>query len=101
MLQAPYRQDVATPGLAWQTGGLAILRLYRPLQGARAMYTRTGFFAAVSALAIANATAPASAQTPAEYAQTAAYAAAHQNKDGGFAAKAGREVEPGRDQLGA
>ena len=30
------------------------------------------------------------AQTPAEYAQTAAYAAALQNKDGGFAATAGQ-----------
>ena len=60
------------------------------------MYTRTGFFAAVSALAIAHATAPAFAQTPAEYAQTAAYAAAHQNKDGGFAGKPG-----GKSSLGA
>jgi poly(3-hydroxybutyrate) depolymerase/prenyltransferase beta subunit len=30
------------------------------------------------------------AQTPAEFAQTAAFAAAHQNKDGGFAAKVGQ-----------
>ena len=60
------------------------------------MDTRTGFFAVVSALAMAHATAPAFAQTPAEYAQTAAYAAAHQNKDGGFAANPG-----GKSSLGA
>ena len=29
-------------------------------------------------------------QSPAEYAQTAAYAAAHQNQDGGFASKVGQ-----------
>ncbi len=34
-------------------------------------------------------TATVRGQTPAEFAQTAAFAAAHQNKDGGFAAKAG------------
>ena len=33
---------------------------------------------------------PSRGQTPAEYAETAAFAAAHQNKDGGFAGKAGQ-----------
>ena len=64
------------------------------------MNKRTGFFAAVSALAIAHAAAPAFAQTPAEYAQTAAYAAAHQNKDGGFAAKPGQKSSLGATNSG-
>jgi poly(3-hydroxybutyrate) depolymerase/prenyltransferase beta subunit len=38
---------------------------------------------------LAGVTLPAHGQTPAEFAQTAAFAAGHQNKDGGFAAKAG------------
>ena len=41
-------------------------------------------------LTLAGVCLPAHAQTPAEFAETAAYAAAHQNKDGGFAAKAGQ-----------
>ena len=49
--------------------------------------------AAISAtftlLSLAGALAPAHGQTPAEFAQTAAFAAAHQNKDGGFALKEG------------
>ena len=49
--------------------------------------------AAISAtfalLTFAAAIAPARGQTPAEFAQTAAYAAALQNKDGGFGAKVG------------
>ena len=53
------------------------------------MNQRPGFFAVISTLAIALAAAPSFAQTPAEYAQTAAFAAAHQNKDGGFATKVG------------
>jgi predicted esterase len=60
------------------------------------MNQRPGFFAVISTLAIALAAAPSFAQTPAEYAQTAAFAAAHQNKDGGFAAKVG-----GKSSLGA
>jgi prenyltransferase beta subunit/predicted esterase len=45
--------------------------------------------AAFSLLTLACGSLPAHGQTPAEFAQTAAFAAAHQNKDGGFAAKAG------------
>jgi predicted esterase len=41
-------------------------------------------------LTLVGAILPAAAQTPAEYAQTASYAAAHQNKDGGFAATSGQ-----------
>ena len=40
------------------------------------------------------------AQTPAEYAQTAAFAAAHQNKDGGFAAKVGQKSSLGATNSG-
>ena len=40
-------------------------------------------------LTLAGSLLPAHGQTPAEFSQTAAFAAAHQNKDGGFAAKAG------------
>jgi predicted esterase/prenyltransferase beta subunit len=45
--------------------------------------------AIASVLVLAGPGAGSQAQTPAEYAETAAYAAAHQNKDGGFAAKVG------------
>ena len=47
------------------------------------------FSATFTLVALAGALAPAFGQTPAEFAQTAEFAAAHQNKDGGFAAKAG------------
>src|SRR3954463_7383550 len=47
-------------------------------------------FAAIAVVALDLGAISAAAQTPAEFAQTAAYAAAHQNKDGGFAAKAGQ-----------
>ena len=40
------------------------------------------------------------AQTPAEMAQTAAFAAAHQNKDGGFAAKVGQPSSLGATNSG-
>jgi predicted esterase len=64
------------------------------------MYARLNFFVAASALAIALPLAPAFAQTPAEYAETAAYAAAHQNKDGGFAAKLGEKSSLGATNSG-
>ena len=41
-------------------------------------------------LALAGAGAPTRGQTPSEFIQTAAFAAAHQNPDGGFAAKPGQ-----------
>jgi len=43
---------------------------------------------------------PSPGQTPVEFAQTAAYAAAHQNKDGGFAAKAGQPSSLGATNTG-
>src|SRR5262249_38091573 len=45
--------------------------------------------AVVAVLTVVFFVSPAPGQTPAEFAQTASYAAAHQNKDGGFAAKVG------------
>ena len=68
------------------------------------MNKRPGFFAVVSALTLALASVPlarpSAAQTPAEYAQTAAYAAAHQNKDGGFAASVGQKSSLGATNTG-
>jgi poly(3-hydroxybutyrate) depolymerase/prenyltransferase beta subunit len=49
-----------------------------------------GTFFAVACLALASAALPVRGQTPAEYAATAAYTAAHQNQDGGFAGKVGQ-----------
>jgi predicted esterase len=46
--------------------------------------------ALLSLLAVAGVIVPTRAQTPSEFAETAAYAAAHQNKDGGFAGKVGQ-----------
>ena len=64
------------------------------------MRPRTGIAFVLAALGTAWTASTSTAQTPAEMAQTAAYAAAHQNKDGGFAAKLGRAVEPWLDQFG-
>jgi prenyltransferase beta subunit len=44
----------------------------------------------LAVLALAGVGAPTRGQTPAEFVQTAAFAAAHQNSDGGFAAKPGQ-----------
>lgn len=44
----------------------------------------------LAVLALAGVGAPTRGQTPAEFIQTAAFAAAHQNADGGFAAKPGQ-----------
>ena len=60
------------------------------------MRDRTGIAIVLSALCAASITPLSRAQSPAEFAQTAAFAAAHQNKDGGFAAKKG-----GPSSLGA
>ena len=56
----------------------------------------TGIGIVLATLWIASGIPTARAQTPEEYARTAAFAAAHQNKDGGFAAKLG-----GPSSLGA
>ena len=50
---------------------------------------------------VAFAASPSFAQTPAEFAQTAAFAAAHQNQDGGFAAKVGQKSSLGATNSGA
>jgi pimeloyl-ACP methyl ester carboxylesterase/prenyltransferase beta subunit len=54
------------------------------------MKKRAGISVAVIMFTFAWAAPRLPGQTPAEFAQTAAYAAAHQNKDGGFAAKSGQ-----------
>ena len=59
-----------------------------------------GLSAALTFLALAFAAGPSSAQTPSEIAQTAAYAAAHQNKDGGFAARVGQKSSLGATNSG-
>ncbi len=51
-------------------------------------------------LALAMVGAPTRAQSPADFAQTAAYAAAHQNEDGGFAAEAGQPSTLGATNTG-
>ena len=53
------------------------------------MRRSTSIAIVLTAYVTAWATPTSRAQTPAEFAQTAAFAAAHQNKDGGFAAKSG------------
>lgn len=52
-------------------------------------YRPNGFFIARTVLAFSISIAVARAQTPADLAQTAEFAARHQNRDGGFAAKPG------------
>jgi predicted esterase len=60
------------------------------------MRRSTGIGIVLTAFGIAWTTPSSRAQTPAEFAQTAAFAAAHQNKDGGFTTKPG-----GPSSLGA
>lgn len=54
------------------------------------MRPRTGIAFVLTALGAAGIAPMSPAQPPAEMARTAAYAAAHQNKDGGFAPKVGQ-----------
>ena len=96
----PQRQDVAVAVLAWQTGGLATVRLDQPSGRSRAMKRSAGISVALTVFALAWAASPSPGQTPAEFAQTAAFAAAHQNKDGGFAAKAGQASSLGATNSG-
>jgi prenyltransferase beta subunit/pimeloyl-ACP methyl ester carboxylesterase len=49
-----------------------------------------GISAILAVVGIVTTALPAFGQTPADFALTAAFAAAHQNKDGGFAAKVGQ-----------
>ena len=51
-------------------------------------------------IGIVSTALPVSGQTPAEFAQTAAFAAAHQNKDGGFAPKVGQPSTLGATNTG-
>ncbi len=60
--------------------------------------TRIAFV--LTAVGMAWAATQVRAQTPAEMAQTAAYAAAHQNKDGGFAPKVGQPSSLGSTNAG-
>ena len=54
----------------------------------------------LAVFALLGVSAPARGQTPAEYMQTAAFAAAHQNPDGGFAAKPGQPSTLGATNSG-
>ncbi len=56
--------------------------------------------AVVALIGMLSTGAPVWGQTPAEFAQTAAYAAAHQNKDGGFTARAGQASTLGATNTG-
>jgi poly(3-hydroxybutyrate) depolymerase/prenyltransferase beta subunit len=64
------------------------------------MYKSPVLCAALALVAFELAAVSAVAQTPTENAQTAAYAAAHQNKDGGFAAKVGQKSSLGATNSG-
>jgi dienelactone hydrolase len=64
------------------------------------MYKSPVLCAALAFFALELTALSALAQTPAENAQTAAYAAAHQNKDGGFAAKVGQKSSLGATNSG-
>jgi len=64
------------------------------------MKRSAGISVALTMFALAWAASPSPGQTPAEFAQTAAYAAGHQNKDGGFAAKAGQASSLGATNTG-
>src|SRR5262249_7054917 len=64
------------------------------------MKRSVGISALLYAFSLAWAVPPARAQTPAEFAQTVAFAAAHQNKDGGFAAKVGQASSLGATNTG-
>jgi len=64
------------------------------------MKRSAGISVALTMFTFAWAAAPAPGQTPAEFEQTAAYAAAHQNKDGGFAAKVGQASSLGATHTG-
>src|SRR5262249_12021061 len=64
------------------------------------MYKSPVLCAALSLVAFELAAVSAVAQTAGENTQTAAYAAAHQNKDGGFAAKVGQKSSLGATNSG-
>jgi pimeloyl-ACP methyl ester carboxylesterase/prenyltransferase beta subunit len=64
------------------------------------MKRSVGTIFALTVFTVAFVTSPAPGQTPAEFAQTAAYAAAHQNKDGGFAANVGQASSLGATNSG-
>ena len=64
------------------------------------MNTSPGRSRMLCALVVAFAASPAFAQTSADFAQTAAFAAAHQNADGGFSAKPGQKSSLGATNSG-
>ena len=64
------------------------------------MRRNTGIAIVLAALGTVSAAPSSRGQTSAELAQTAAFAAAHQNKDGGFAAKVGQASSLGATNTG-
>jgi pimeloyl-ACP methyl ester carboxylesterase/prenyltransferase beta subunit len=64
------------------------------------MKRSAGVSVALAVIALAWAATPAPGQTPADFEQTAAYAAAHQNKDGGFTTKVGQASSLGATNTG-
>jgi len=64
------------------------------------MKCRATISAVLAVVGIMSTALPVSGQTPAEFAQTAAFAAAHQNKDGGFAPKVGQPSTLGATNTG-
>jgi poly(3-hydroxybutyrate) depolymerase len=64
------------------------------------MRQSTSIAIVLTAFGAASAAPLSTAQSPAEFAQTAAFAAAQQNKDGGFAAKAGGSSSLGSTNTG-
>ena len=64
------------------------------------MRSRTGIAIILATLATAWVAPSSTAQTPAEMAQTASFAAAHQNKDGGFAPKVSQPSSLGSTNAG-
>ena len=64
------------------------------------MKRRAGISAVIAVIGIVSTALPVFGQTPADFAQTAAFAAAHQNKDGGFAPKVGQPSTLGATNTG-
>jgi dienelactone hydrolase len=64
------------------------------------MRRRAGNHILAAMIGVIGIALPARAQSPAEFAQTATFAAAHQNKDGGFASKPGQPSTLGATNSG-
>ena len=92
----PNRPARCRRGGAWQTGDGCPIRSLFPKEPPR----MKRFLAIVVVGPGRPGSASRRAQTPAELERTAAYVAAFQNPDGGFAGKVGAGVEPGLDLVG-